>query len=81
MLSRAGYGWSRFHCAVAQVPLNAQIQQLSDAGTPVVVADPSSPAARVYVDLAARVAAKLRAADEAAEAEAALGPGAPPPLV
>ena len=66
---------------VSQVPLNAQVQQMSDAGTPVVVASPDSPAAREYVQLAEKVLAKLRDAERAEERDKELGPGAPPPLV
>ena len=64
-----------------QVPLNAQLQQTSDAGVPVVVSDPASAAAREYRQLAERVLAKLRDAEAAEERAAEMGFGAPPPLV
>ena len=64
-----------------QVPLNAQLQQTSDAGVPVVVSHPDSAAAREYRQLAERVLAKLRAAEAAEERIEELGIGAPPPLV
>ena len=63
------------------MPLNAQLQQTSDAGIPVVVSNPDSAAAREYRQLAERVLTKLRKAEAADERVAELGIGAPPPLV
>lgn len=40
---------------LGEVPLTMDIREKSDAGTPVVVSDPSGPAARIYRDIAARV--------------------------
>ncbi|MCY1664516.1 Mrp/NBP35 family ATP-binding protein [Rhizobium sp. SL86] len=40
---------------LGEVPLTMDIRENSDAGTPVVVSDPSGPAARIYREIAARV--------------------------
>lgn len=40
---------------LGEVPLTMDIREKSDVGTPVVVSDPSGPAARIYRDIAARV--------------------------
>ncbi|MGE6743433.1 Mrp/NBP35 family ATP-binding protein [Allorhizobium pseudoryzae] len=40
---------------LGEVPLTMDIREKSDAGTPVVVSDPSGPAARIYREIAARV--------------------------
>ena len=64
-----------------QVPLNAQLQQTSDAGIPVVVSSPDSAAAREYQQLATKVMAKLQTAEAADERLTELGAGAPPPLI
>lgn len=45
---------------VRQVPLQMQVRELSDAGKPVVLAAPDSPAAVVYRRVAASVAERLR---------------------
>ena len=66
---------------VPQVPLNAQIQQLSDAGTPIVISDRMSPPAKTYTHLAERIRLKLQYIDEQMARDAELGAGAPPPLV
>ena len=44
---------------LGQVPLQAGMPELADAGRPIVVAAPESPAAAALVDLAAAVAAQL----------------------
>lgn len=44
---------------LGEVPLNMQIRETSDAGTPVVVSDPDSEHARIYRDIASRVVAEI----------------------
>jgi ATP-binding protein involved in chromosome partitioning len=44
---------------LGEVPLNMTIRELSDAGRPVVVADPDGPHARIYRDMAQQVWASL----------------------
>jgi ATP-binding protein involved in chromosome partitioning len=44
---------------LGEVPLHIDIRSHSDAGTPVVVSAPNGPYARVYLDIAARIAARL----------------------
>ncbi|MBF9234399.1 Mrp/NBP35 family ATP-binding protein [Microvirga alba] len=44
---------------LGEVPLNMTIRELSDAGHPVVVADPDGPHARIYKDIARQVLAAL----------------------
>jgi len=44
---------------LGEVPLNMQIRETSDAGTPVVVSDPDNPHAAIYRDIAAKVMAEL----------------------
>jgi len=46
---------------IGQVPLQAQMTNLADAGNPIVVAEPQSPAAIALRDIAGRVAAQLAA--------------------
>jgi ATP-binding protein involved in chromosome partitioning len=46
---------------LGQVPLQAQMANLADAGRPIVVAEPASPAAVALRDIAGRVAAQLAA--------------------
>ncbi|MCP4386172.1 MAG: Mrp/NBP35 family ATP-binding protein [Hyphomicrobiales bacterium] len=58
---------------LGEVPLDLQIRQTSDAGTPIVAADPTSPFAKVYRDIATRVW-------EGVEHERAEG-GRPPPRI
>jgi ATP-binding protein involved in chromosome partitioning len=41
------------------IPLNMQIREMSDAGTPVVVSDPEGPHAQAYKAIALKVAARL----------------------
>ncbi|KAK9465871.1 P-loop containing nucleoside triphosphate hydrolase protein [Lipomyces arxii] len=43
---------------LGSIPLHASICKLSDAGTPVVIADPDSPNAKAYMDIAARILRK-----------------------
>lgn len=45
---------------LGQIPLQARLPQHADAGRPIVVADPESPAALALVDVARRVAAALK---------------------
>ena len=47
---------------LGQIPLQARVPQLADAGQPVVVAEPASPAAEALAGIAARVAEALAAA-------------------
>lgn len=44
---------------LAELPLDIRIRQQSDAGRPIVVAEPDSALGKAYVDLARRTAAKL----------------------
>ena len=44
---------------LGEVPLHADIRSHSDAGSPVVVSEPNGPHARIYLDIAAKVAARL----------------------
>ena len=41
------------------VPLHMQIRETSDAGNPVVVADPDGPHAKIYRDIALKIATRL----------------------
>lgn len=45
---------------LGEVPLTISIRETSDAGTPVVVADPDGPQARVYRDIAEKVWAEVQ---------------------
>ena len=53
---------------LGEVPLTMNIRETSDAGTPVVVAEPDGPQATAYRDIAAKVLERMRA--ETAEASA-----------
>ncbi|MEQ1941795.1 Mrp/NBP35 family ATP-binding protein [Mesorhizobium sp. VNQ89] len=44
---------------LGEVPLEMQIRETSDSGQPVTVSDPDGPQARVYRDIAAKVAVRL----------------------
>jgi ATP-binding protein involved in chromosome partitioning len=44
---------------LGEVPLHMDIREYSDSGRPVVAADPGAPHARVYLDIAAQIKAKL----------------------
>lgn len=44
---------------LGQVPLQAQLAELADAGRPIVVAEPASPAARALKEIAARLTHQL----------------------
>ncbi|WP_417673381.1 iron-sulfur cluster carrier protein ApbC [Roseibium sp.] len=44
---------------LGEVPLDMQIRETSDAGTPVVVSDPDGPHAKVYREIAAKVMAEI----------------------
>jgi ATP-binding protein involved in chromosome partitioning len=48
---------------LGQVPLQAGMPDLADTGSPIVVAEPDSPAAKALIDVAARVAASLAGAE------------------
>ncbi|MDE0799637.1 MAG: Mrp/NBP35 family ATP-binding protein [Rhodospirillaceae bacterium] len=41
------------------IPLDLKIRETSDSGTPIVLADPESPHAKAYIDIAKKIAAKL----------------------
>jgi ATP-binding protein involved in chromosome partitioning len=41
------------------IPLDIKIRETSDSGTPIVAADPDSPHAKAYVEIAEKIAAKL----------------------
>ncbi|MBI1180120.1 MAG: iron-sulfur cluster carrier protein ApbC [Alphaproteobacteria bacterium] len=62
-----GHGGARAQAArlgvdfLGEVPLDMAIRETSDAGTPIVVAQPDGPHARAYLDIAAAVAAKIGA--------------------
>ena len=51
---------------LGEIPLDARIRETSDAGTPIVAADPQSPQAESYLALARGVIEKLRQAVGAA---------------
>jgi ATP-binding protein involved in chromosome partitioning len=51
---------------LGEVPLTIAIRELSDAGTPIVVADPQSPQALVYRDIATKVWASVSAGPQRA---------------
>jgi len=44
---------------LGEIPLHLRIRETSDAGTPIVVAEPDSPEARAYLQVAERVAEKI----------------------
>ena len=44
---------------LGEVPIDTRIRIAGDAGTPIVVADPTGPHAKIFMDLAARVAGRL----------------------
>ncbi len=44
---------------LGDLPLDLKIRETSDAGTPIVSADPDSPHAKAYLDIAAKIAAKV----------------------
>ena len=48
---------------LGEIPLHIAIRETSDGGTPITARDPKSPQAKAFIDLAARVAAKLDAGD------------------
>ena len=45
---------------LGQVPLNIEIRQTSDAGSPIVASAPSSEASTIYRSIAVEIAAKLK---------------------
>lgn len=49
---------------LGSLPLQRSIREQTDAGNPTVLADPASPAAAAYLEIADRVAAALAAADD-----------------
>ncbi len=59
---------------LGEVPLHVDIRRNSDAGTPIVVAQPESPHAKAYCAIADRVIGRL-------EAERARGGAKPPPRI
>ncbi len=44
---------------LGEVPLDIEIRETSDAGLPIVASNPESPHAKVYLEIAAKVAAKI----------------------
>ncbi len=44
---------------LGDIPLDLKIRETSDAGTPIVCADPDSPHAQAYLEIAKKIAAKL----------------------
>ncbi len=56
-----------------QVPLHTSIQERSDHGTPVVVADPQSELAGAYVSIAQRVYDKLQQQRQGGQGQAGAG--------
>ncbi|MBL8642290.1 MAG: iron-sulfur cluster carrier protein ApbC [Rhodospirillaceae bacterium] len=44
---------------LGEIPLDLKIRETSDGGTPIVMAEPSSPHAKAYLDIAAKIWAKL----------------------
>ncbi|PWV97488.1 ATP-binding protein involved in chromosome partitioning [Hoeflea marina] len=55
---------------LGEVPLAMAIRETSDAGAPVVVSDPESPHAKVYLEIAAKVRARLEELGGAGRREA-----------
>lgn len=55
-----------FRCPPMQIPLDIAIRVRSDSGLPIVVAEPGSPCAQAYVQLAHNVQAALREAGQGA---------------
>src|SRR5579871_2448629 len=51
---------------LGEIPLVAKVRELSDAGTPVMIADPDGPEAKAFLAVAEKVAASLQTADRAA---------------
>ena len=49
---------------LGEVPLHLRLRETSDAGTPITVADPESDHARIYMDIAGKVAESLKARSE-----------------
>jgi len=48
---------------LGEIPLHIAIRETSDGGTPITAREPNSPQAKAFIELAARVAAKLDAGD------------------
>jgi ATP-binding protein involved in chromosome partitioning len=48
---------------LGEIPLHIRVRETSDGGTPITALDPKSPQAKAFIELAARVAAKLDAGD------------------
>ena len=46
---------------LGEIPLHMAIREPSDAGTPIVVKDPTGPHAKAYMEIASKVAAKIGA--------------------
>lgn len=46
---------------LGEIPLHMAIRETSDAGTPIVVKDPTGPHAKAYMEIASKVAAKIGA--------------------
>jgi ATP-binding protein involved in chromosome partitioning len=46
---------------LGEIPLDLKIRETSDGGTPITVADPDSPHAKAYRDIAAKVSEKIKA--------------------
>jgi ATP-binding protein involved in chromosome partitioning len=51
---------------LGEIPLVAKVRELSDAGTPVMVADPDGPEAKAFLAVAEKVADALKSADRPA---------------
>ena len=51
--------WLVLLIATAQVPLSTSVRLQSDAGVPVVLSDPQSPAGQAYISIAGRVKEQL----------------------
>lgn len=55
------------------IPLDIKIRETSDAGTPIVSADPDSPHANAYLEIASKIAAKLDGAQAKAAPNISMG--------
>ena len=52
---------------LAQIPLATTVRETSDGGTPIVLADPDAPAAKAFVEAAAKLAAEVAMKNTAAD--------------
>ena len=58
---------------LGEIPLDLKIRETSDGGTPIVAADPASPHAKAYLEIAAKILAKLDSGPQKAAPKINLG--------